>query len=314
MRGHRLPHAKSVHCMHSAAPQRCAPNWPRTADARPEERQVDFIVLGIGLGALLLVASVILRDLVPRRLGVASDDLSWAVVRHRRRSARLALAAGRTAVIGGSLLLVVTGLLILLDAGNGLGWIITLVVSVVALAAAGGWTLWTRARDSSGVAARQAAHAAKARIDAEKAQRRLAEQMRSAASRSTLPDGEQGNHRPSAGHIRHQRAYRDANQSPMSRSAAANGRRRTAELDDPGRRPEQEDVDRRMTRRHERAMREPVDSSHQPERQPSTPRAGRTAFAGERGGEHRVVERGSSRDGARPRPQRPDGRRRYSSR
>ena len=258
---------------------------------------MDFIVLGTGLGALLLVASVILRGVVPQRLAVASDELSWLVVRQYRRRARLAAAAGRVAVLGGALLLIVTGLLVLFDAPNALGWSITLLVSFVALGAVAGWALWCRTQDSSGAATRNAARAAVRRIDATREQRRAAEEMRSESVRRSAagPD-----HRANRKVLESRRADQADHAHPPAS-------RRHRPVDG-----------QRIAARAERASRSPDDSGDQsfdqaparPMPRAPMPLGGPASAVGDRCPADTAR---SGLDVTRP-VRRPDGRRHYSSR
>ena len=116
---------------------------------------MDFIVLGGVLGAAMIVLGTILRDLVPRRLRIASDDTPWVEVRDRRRTVRIALAGGRLVTIAGAVVLLATVLLVLLGTGDGIALAVVTGLTLVGLAACLGWVLWYRYQESSGTIQRR---------------------------------------------------------------------------------------------------------------------------------------------------------------
>ena len=125
---------------------------------------VDFIVLGAILGAGMMVAGILLRDLVPRRFPVVADETPWIEVRDQRRTIRTVRVAGRLATVAGVTVLLVTVVLVLLDASDGIAWTTVTGVAMVAVLAAVGWVFWYRYQESSGAIQRRQLRAVAARL------------------------------------------------------------------------------------------------------------------------------------------------------
>lgn len=126
----------------------------RRAGVRGGE-QVDFIVLGGVLGAVVMVAGTVLRDLMPRRLRIAGDDTPWVDVRDRRRTVRSALVGGRLATIAGVLVLLATALLVVLDPSDGIALTVVVGLTVAGVLGCVGWVVWYRYQESSGAIQRR---------------------------------------------------------------------------------------------------------------------------------------------------------------
>lgn len=116
---------------------------------------VDFIVLGGILGAVMVVAGTVLRDLLPRRLRVPGDDTPWVAVRDQRRTVRSALVAGRLLTISGIVVLLATVVLVFLQIADMVGFTIVVGLTVLGVVACAGWLLWYRFQESTGAIQRR---------------------------------------------------------------------------------------------------------------------------------------------------------------
>lgn len=125
---------------------------------------MDFIVLGGMLGAVMMVVGTVMGDVIPRRFPTMGDDTPWVDVRGRRRTARTLRAAGRISTVVGLLILAVTVVLVLVDAGDRTAWATVIGVTVVLLLAAVAWTFWFRYQESSGAIQRRHLRAIRARL------------------------------------------------------------------------------------------------------------------------------------------------------
>lgn len=116
---------------------------------------MDFIVLGGILGAMMMVAGTILRDLLPPRLRIRDDDTPWVTVRDRRRAARASLVGGRLATLAGIAILTATVLLVVIEPSDRIALTVVIGLSVLTLAACVGWVAWYRYQESTGAIQRR---------------------------------------------------------------------------------------------------------------------------------------------------------------
>lgn len=125
---------------------------------------MDFIVLGGMLGAVMMVVGTVMGDVIPRRFPTMGDDTPWVDVRGRRRTVRTLRAVGRISIMVGLLILAVTVVLVLVDAGDGTAWATVVGVTVVLSLAAIAWTFWFRYQESTGAIQRRQLRAIRARL------------------------------------------------------------------------------------------------------------------------------------------------------
>ena len=105
---------------------------------------MDFVVLGFGVGALLVLVGLGVRDLGPmlRRLprpGLA--DLPWSEVARRVAWGRACRAAGLVVTLAGAALCLVTLLVLVAGAGDGLGMGLVLGMLATTVLVSAGWAL-----------------------------------------------------------------------------------------------------------------------------------------------------------------------------
>ncbi len=102
-----------------------------------------------------MVAGTVLRDLIPRRLRIPSDDTPWVTVRDRRRTVRSALVGGRLLTIAGIAVLLATVVMVFLDTADTAAFAVVVGLTLSGAVACVGWVLWYRYRESTGAIQRR---------------------------------------------------------------------------------------------------------------------------------------------------------------
>lgn len=100
---------------------------------------MDFVVLGFGLGAVVMVVGIALRDLAPRSHAVGSDHLAWTEVLKRRQRVRFYRGSGRVLTLLGALIAALTFVLLVIDPADSVGSAWLMAAFVLALVGFGAW-------------------------------------------------------------------------------------------------------------------------------------------------------------------------------
>lgn len=97
---------------------------------------MDFVVVGFGLGALMIVLGFAIRDVGPllrRPTGALSPEVLAAL---RRRYAGFCRAVGNIAAVAGGVTVVLTLLALLAGVSDGVGWIVVLLAALLSIGGA----------------------------------------------------------------------------------------------------------------------------------------------------------------------------------
>ena len=114
---------------------------------------MDFVVLGFGLGALIVLVGLGLRDLGPwlRRVPRPGRDmLQWSEVGRRVAWGRACRAGGLVLTLGGASVCLATLLLLIAGAGDDFGMSVVVACLLLALVALGGWAALFARRSGDG--------------------------------------------------------------------------------------------------------------------------------------------------------------------
>ncbi len=103
---------------------------------------VDFVVLGLGIGALTVLLGLALRNLAPKARRIRQGQLMlWTEVRRRLAWGRACRAAGRVLALAGGFLCFATLAALFARASDNAGALVVLFASAAALLASAGWAL-----------------------------------------------------------------------------------------------------------------------------------------------------------------------------
>lgn len=102
---------------------------------------MDFVVVGLGLGALAVLLGLAARDLGPMVRRVPRDGLAWAEVAARVRWGRACRAAGLVLALAGAGIALLTGVALLARVSDDTGMWVVLGGILVAALAIGAWAL-----------------------------------------------------------------------------------------------------------------------------------------------------------------------------